>query len=258
MSVHVKEMNGVYIVHPRFARLTATHGAREFRAALEKGVRDGYEGIAIDFSGVKFADREILHVLAAAYKLHAPSYGLMFAFHCSDDLEEFFEETLLDRLIPVVKDEEAALAVLAGCKRRPVKARAVEKVLGKAYAVGHRIGALPDRRVAVVNVPPGHERRRGARATAQEAGRPGVEEPPVAVQPEEAPRRVEVPAPEPPREETAAPRKRPPGATRSVKAQDGTEEQVLQPGAADARKKPKAPARKKTARAPTKKPEQGA
>jgi len=256
MSVHVKEANGVYVVHPRFARLTATHGAREFRAALEKGVRDGYEGIAIDFSGVKFADREILHVLAAAYKLHSPSYGLMFAFHCSDDLEEFFEETLLDRLIPVVKDEEAALAVLAGCKKRPVKTRAAEKVLGKAYAVGHRIGALPDRRVAAVNVPPEHERRRGARAAAETTGRPDVEETPVTVQPEKVPQRVEEVTPEP-LKEPAAPTKQPSRAKRPAKAQKETEERVLQPGAAEAPKKPKAPARKKTPRAPRKKPEQG-
>jgi len=70
------------------------------------------------------------------------------------------------------------------------------------------------------------------------------------------PQRVEEVTPEP-LKEPAAPTKQPSRAKRPAKAQKETEERVLQPGAAHAQKKPKAPARKKTPRAPRKKPEQG-
>ncbi len=255
MSVHVKVLSGAYIVHPRFARLTATRGAREFRAALQKGINDGYQGIAIDFSGVEFADRAIMHVLTGAYKLHSQSYGLMFAFHCSDDLEEFFEQTLLDRLIPVVQDEEAALSVLAGCKKREPDEPVPRKLLEKAYAVGHRIGVLRDRRVVAVNIPPEHDRR-AKRGPSQVAEVPPVEPARVAVQPEETPPPAEQALPAPP-EEPAAPKKRPSKPRRREKAQQSAEDLVLPLGTEGEQKKPKASGRKRTTRAPRKKPEQG-
>jgi anti-anti-sigma factor len=118
MTMEVRESEGVQIIHPTTPRLTAVSGADEFRQTLNDIVDHGHLAVAIDLSGVVYADSTAIGALIEGYRRLARTDGMICAFNVESDLNEFIQQTWLDRFIDIVGTEAVALTLFDGRKKK--------------------------------------------------------------------------------------------------------------------------------------------
>ena len=118
MSVDVYEVKGVLIIHPELSRVTALGGAEEFRTVVNKALKDGYLAVAVDLAGVEYADSAMIGTLVDAFKQLNRENGTICLFNVSQELREFFRQTVLDRFIQIFPDEESVLLALEDRPKR--------------------------------------------------------------------------------------------------------------------------------------------
>lgn len=121
MSVDVREVKGVLIVRPGNRRVTAVSGANEFREALDKALTAGHLAVAVDLTGVEYADSTMIGALISAFKNLHQHGGLICLFNVGSELREFFRQTVLDRVIEIRKDEQSAIDLFDGRTKKTGK-----------------------------------------------------------------------------------------------------------------------------------------
>jgi len=173
MSVDVREVDGVALIHPRRKRVTALSGADELREALHNARERGHLAIAIDFEGVEYADTAAIGMLIAEFKVLNRDHGLMCLFNVGPDMHEFFRQIVFDHLIEVRGTEQAALELFAGQPKRRHLSTGLRNVFSHIYSWSYKLGVTPERRTpGDRRVTPDRRRSRDRRST-QDTGPSG-------------------------------------------------------------------------------------
>jgi len=128
MSVEVREIQDVTIIHSNLTRVTAVAGAEEFRQTLMESIEEGRLAIAVDMHGIEYADSTMIGALVDGNKLLTRDGGTMCLFNVSHELREFFNQTVLDRFIEICATEEIAILVFDGLPKK--KRRSIRKFFG--------------------------------------------------------------------------------------------------------------------------------
>jgi len=117
MSATVRITRGVVVITPDQKRLTAHRGMPAVRTRLEEAVEQGKKAVAVDFSGVEYVDGAMMGVLIDAFKGIHRNGGRLCVFGAGDAVHEVLKNTVLDDVIEIVSDQDAAIEALKGKKR---------------------------------------------------------------------------------------------------------------------------------------------
>ena len=112
---------GVLIIHPTQKWITAVDGAEPFRKALESAIDDGYLAVAVNLDGVEYADSTAIGAIIQGFKKITRAGGKMCLFHVGQEMEDFLAQTVLDRFIEIVGDEEAVDLHFSGMPKQKKK-----------------------------------------------------------------------------------------------------------------------------------------
>jgi anti-anti-sigma factor len=107
-----RENNGAIIVRPDSTRVTAGAGADQVRALISDAIESGHIAIAIDFTGVEFIDSSMIGVLVGSFKKIHPEGGSLVIFGAGEAIRDLFRATVIDHIVDIVSDEQAALLLL--------------------------------------------------------------------------------------------------------------------------------------------------
>lgn len=117
MPAAVRITRGVVVITPDQKRLTAHRGMPAVRACLEEAAARGNQAVAVDFSGVEYVDGAMMGVLLDAFKAIHRNGGRLCVFGVGEAVQEVLKNTVLDDVIDIVSDENAAIEVLKKKKR---------------------------------------------------------------------------------------------------------------------------------------------
>ena len=93
--------------------------APEFKERMVKVIEEGKKRVVVDLSEATFIDSTTLGVLVGGVKRLRPSGGSL-ALVCTDqNIQKIFEITGLDRVFPIHKSREEALASVGGASVPP-------------------------------------------------------------------------------------------------------------------------------------------
>lgn len=113
MRVQERREAGAHLVRPEAPRLDAA-----LAPALQRrlaGLADqGAARVVLDLGGVRFMDSSGLAAVAAGFKSLRAAGGELAVCGLSDNVEDLFRLTRLDRVVKVYPSTEAALEALGG------------------------------------------------------------------------------------------------------------------------------------------------
>lgn len=148
MSIETRNVEGVFILHPQYTRMTAAGGYVEnLKEVLESATSSGRLAIAIDLKGVEYTDNAMVGMLAEQFSRLSWYHGKICLFNVGMALHEFLSHTVLDHLIPIFTDEQAVIAHFHRQPRRRRLPGGLRDVLSPAYTLAHRIGMVSERRL---------------------------------------------------------------------------------------------------------------
>ena len=116
--MEIREVDGIVIIHPPQKWITAVDGAAEFRDALEKVVAEGRLAVAVDLSGVEYADSTAIGALIQGFKNLTREGGKLCLFGVGDEMKDFLAQTVLDRFIEICSDEESVALQFTNLPRK--------------------------------------------------------------------------------------------------------------------------------------------
>ncbi len=140
MQIDVKERDGVAILHPDSARIGASD-AEAVGSTIREMFDDGRLAIAVDLRSVEFMDLSCLRTLVTEYKYLNRYHGLVCLFNVAPALHDFLQHTVLDAVIDVCEDEEAALAAFESVPKRRHLPRGILYAFDAIHAWVHRLSS---------------------------------------------------------------------------------------------------------------------
>jgi len=84
------------------------------RTRLEEAVAQGKKAVAVDFSDVEYVDSAMMGILIDAFKGIHRNGGRLCVFGACEAVHEVLKNTVLDDLIEIASDEDAAIKALKG------------------------------------------------------------------------------------------------------------------------------------------------
>jgi len=121
MSVDVREVGGICIIHPNETRLIVGSAEDDFRAALNRVIDAGHLALAVDMAGVEYADARTISTLIESFKLLNRNGGSLCLYNLAEGMRDFFRQTVLDNLIETRPNESAAVSFFANLPKRKRK-----------------------------------------------------------------------------------------------------------------------------------------
>jgi anti-anti-sigma factor len=112
MNISIRDRDGYVILRPQ-GNILRENGAA-LRAEVNAVVDGHFRGLALDFGEVEHIDSSGLGCCVGIHKLlYERKRGPLVMFNPSPEIEQLWTMIKLDLIIPVLPDEEAALAKLS-------------------------------------------------------------------------------------------------------------------------------------------------